>query len=101
MAESIFWSIWEWLVVIKVFFFYFLFFFFFWVSVHKLSLSWDACFQGRHSTRHVKQSSLICPPDEILKLNFGGSFVRKLEKGDFGGVRRYRATNELSRSHST
>lgn len=54
------------------------------VTVHDLSLSWEAC----SKKMPVHQTTIFpCTPplQEVLKLNFNKSFL-EVRKGDYGGV---------------
>lgn len=49
-------------------------------------LSWDACFKMPRIVKPISRVSWIPPPDGVLKLNFGGSFLKEMRKGGYGGV---------------
>ena len=77
VVASIIWSVLEWVFLIKEFK---------GVCLEDLSRSWAAHFQGGWVSKFLNSVSWECPPAGFLKLNFDGSFVQAIGRGDIGGV---------------
>lgn len=55
------------------------------VSIHDLSISFATCFRGR-MMKSVYKSPWMYPSIGVFKLNFDGSFLKKVCIGGHGGV---------------